>query len=104
MTKHTPGPWHVSNETGKPPIVYAADGYAVGNATVFHRKHGGIDTSDANARLMAAAPDLLAELKQAAVELEEAANVLEPSLPALASIYRVAADKKRAAIAKAEGK
>lgn len=37
MNKHTPTPWHVG-ETA-PTIVYAPDGFAVANATVFHGRH-----------------------------------------------------------------
>ena len=48
----TPGPWHVGESA--PCIVYAEDGWAVCNAVVFHNK---ADDPQANARLIAAAPD-----------------------------------------------
>jgi hypothetical protein len=51
--KHTPGPWHNNSA-----IVYAADGFAVANASTYHGKRES-DTLP-NARLIAAAPDLLA--------------------------------------------
>lgn len=35
--KHTLGPWHVG---GDGTIIFAPDGFAVANATVFHRMHG----------------------------------------------------------------
>jgi len=41
---------------------------------------------------------LLEALEQAALELEEAANVLSNSLPSLASIFETAAEQKRATI------
>ena len=57
-TKHTPGPWHIGKD---PAHIYA--GYTKHVATV----HGGDclppDVSDANARLIAAAPDLLQSAK-----------------------------------------
>jgi hypothetical protein len=56
-TKHTFGPWHTG---GDGTIVYAPDGFAVANAVVFHGRHGDGE-AEANARLMAAAPDLLAK-------------------------------------------
>lgn len=55
---HTPGPWHVGGKGDS--IVYATvDGgnYAVCNAVTFHGQPGFEDT--ANARLIAAAPELL---------------------------------------------
>lgn len=36
---------------------------------------------------------LIQELKQCKIELEEAANLLGPSLPGMASIYRIAAKR-----------
>lgn len=58
---HTPGPWRVG---GDGTIIYAPDGFAVANATVFHGRHPG--AAPANARLIAAAPDMLAELERLA--------------------------------------
>lgn len=60
-TKHTKGPWHTGGKDDR--VIYAADGYAVGNANVFHSKHEGDE--EANARLMAAAPELLEALQYA---------------------------------------
>jgi hypothetical protein len=57
--KHTPGPWHVGLKPG--PIVYSEHGEQVAN--LFEPL---IDEKEnkANARLIAAAPDLLAALKE----------------------------------------
>ncbi|WP_223717218.1 hypothetical protein [Pseudomonas aeruginosa] len=61
---HTPGPWHVSelNATGN------VDPYSIfiePNIAVIERKVAGQDQNDmADASLIAAAPDLLAELKK----------------------------------------
>lgn len=40
--------------------------------------------------------EMLAELRQCQTELEEAANLLEPRLPGMASIYRIAAKRVKA--------
>jgi hypothetical protein len=47
--------------------------------------------------------DLLAELRQCRVELEEAAKLLKPAFPGMASIYEAAAKRVAAVIAKATG-
>lgn len=61
---------------------------------------------EANARLIAAAPELLEALKQSVIQLEEAAKILEgpAGLPAMASIFTEAAKKKVSLVAKAEGR
>lgn len=51
---YTPGPWHTGAD-GR--IVYNAAGWAVCNAVTFHQRHQG-DEDRANARLIAAAPEL----------------------------------------------
>ena len=63
-TTHTPGPWRVTvaaGGTGRPEIVRAVDGLVV---RVVMQRAGAVSPSDA--RLMAAAPDLLEALKQLA--------------------------------------
>lgn len=50
MSEHTKGPLHVG---GNGTILYAEDGWAVANATVFHGRHEP-DESQANARRLAA--------------------------------------------------
>lgn len=93
MAGHTPGPWAVDREND----VLSDGGDFV--AAVF-----GDETcrEEANARLIAAAPDLLAEVEQCAIELEEAANVFDGSgFAGLARIYRGASKRAAAALAKA---
>lgn len=58
-TKHTPGPWHVGDHRGI--IVYDVNGIAIADAKTFHGKHGE-GAAEANARLIAAAPELLEAL------------------------------------------
>lgn len=57
MTQHTPGPWHVGVKQAEK-IVYDSTGWAVANATVYHGENDA-EQVKANARLIAAAPDLL---------------------------------------------
>ena len=65
MSQHTPGPW-VKAPTGpvmhgySQPIAIAQQGAANMVAGVFDDVSGGRDVADANASLIAAAPDLLA--------------------------------------------
>lgn len=75
-TTHTPGPWTVGNGS---PTVYAREhaicagpiiiGCALGNGYPIGR--GWAPDSAANARLMAAAPDLLAALEEVRKQLRE---------------------------------
>jgi hypothetical protein len=57
-TQHTPGPWHVGLKPG--PIIYGSD-----SSQVADLRADLIDKNerDANARLMAAAPELLTALE-----------------------------------------
>jgi hypothetical protein len=59
-TQHTPGPWHIGESN--PWLVYAPDGYAVADTRTYHGRHA--DTK-ADARLIAASPELLAALIEA---------------------------------------
>ena len=82
MSKHTPGPWAMVHEGG------ADGGYYIGaKDQVVILPRGRMDEADA--RLIAAAPDLLAALK--AMVLNDAHE------------YRDCHKAARAAIAKAEG-
>lgn len=76
-TEHTRGPWFASDEDGE---VYSLSDYS-SVAIVLMNEEG-----KANARLIAAAPDLLAALKMCVIERSEWL------------------DEARAAIAKAEGR
>ncbi len=90
MTTHTPGPWKWDFDLLGPdekPILEIGMGY--------DGQWGGESPNDANARLIAAAPDLLAALKKLADHFEaemRAHNGIPPLL-----------FNARAAIAKAEG-
>lgn len=93
--KHTPGPWIIFK--GEPFIVYAKID-AIGNLQTISLGNGRdylreADDKDgeaiANARLIAAAPDLLAALKDALIQLDE---------------HGLRGGLAESAIAKAEGK
>lgn len=98
-TKHTPGPWttYVSEWPNKIEV-RKLEHDQIGPAEVAHLAT--VISGPANARLIAAAPELLAEL-------EKCANVISHSLSELPDAYRKAAkaqaDAARAAIAKATG-
>lgn len=71
--KHTPGPWATDPEVDHEAVL-AADGGMVADCAIFgpdvyHRPQG---ASAANARLIAAAPDMLTAGKHLAVKLAEA--------------------------------
>ncbi len=101
MSTHTPGPW-VYDEG----IVYPQEDHA-GQAWIADIR-GAVD-ADANARLIAAAPDLLQALKDILHTLEQEQDVYDGAdgTPRANEAMRYLAehgDAIRAAIAKAEGK
>lgn len=86
-TKHTPGPWHegshrsIESQSGTLCEVYS---------------HMGIAEADANQKLIAAAPDLLASLR-------EALKIVDAYRRASGGDGDITAMNARAAIAKATG-
>ena len=92
-TKRTPGPWHTGGHGNT--IIYAADGWAVADVKVYHNRHNGYGETQANARLIAAAPDLLD-----ALEAVKAWDVSNLALDIPLEIRK----QMQAAIAKAEGR
>ncbi len=71
MTTHTPGPWHVSDQW-----IVATGPYEAENWDRAWICQWGSTTTEANARLIAAAPDLLAAL-------ESMLEAFEPHLVAI---------------------
>ena len=59
---HTPGPWATDPEVGHE-MVLGSDGKMVADCSIFARRKNEVATNRANARLIAAAPDLLAFAK-----------------------------------------
>lgn len=97
IAKHTPGPWKSVNVSSQGTAVYrridGLNGTHIGFAGAYKLHNSEI--AEANARLIAAAPDLLEAAQLAVIELAYVAHaeVESNALPLL-----------RAAIAKAEGK
>jgi hypothetical protein len=105
MSKHTPGPWFVAprnevNSAGHN-IAMIAD---LDWGQYRDAEDNGEAEFEANARLIAAAPDLLEALKAAMAFLDE--NVADPDITAgMAQAYIKLRDiNPKAIIAKAEGK
>ena len=101
MSKHTPGPW-VLSDVDTAHMMF--DGLFARPVFAFHGgkgdKHpamayGSAETVEANARLIAAAPDLLAELIEALEVIQDYAAENGDSPACIGTIY--------AAIAKATG-
>lgn len=96
MTQHTPGPWKACFPVGNPPFV--------GNeGTVIIQKVGPLGNTpiaQANARLIAAAPELLAALKDVC---EGACWSLSGPQHHIAAVDASKIEHARAAIAKATG-
>lgn len=97
-SKHTPGPWMMatrpSSIVGWPVVAPYAMGRSVCNVTAGH------DESAANARLIAAAPDLLAALKDARETIIQHVNSRGSEAEGSSADWVAEID---AAIARAEG-
>ena len=102
-TTHTPGPWHIGSGNGEGSI-FAENGrmrLETGGTTLYPICHNvstwNIDEDDANARLIAAAPDLLAALETCVSELNQLAFLANDKLA------NAAIEKGIEAIRKAKG-
>ena len=71
MSKHTPGPWRYTPEDGRLPDVYSGDGMTRWNVASINSLRDGFD---ANARLIAACPDLLDALEACEMRLTHLAQ------------------------------
>ena len=91
MSKHTPGPWGLDGN-----LIEGPDGERVACITAYSRR---TPKQKANARLIAASPDLLAALQALVAELDGSGKPY--SSDSYAPEHFVTAAK--AAIAKAEG-
>lgn len=93
---HTPGPWSL-----KGCGIYAPDGWLISATGDDEAPHNDGDTQEANARLIASAPDLLASLRNMCSALNAARD------PECAEIFAVKITKTHeralAVIAKATG-
>ena len=108
---HTPGPWELGDEGVYIGSVYDADGLRV--AFVYFQDEKSEtgrprQEEEANARLIAAAPDLLEALSDALDLLAEIDNAVRDEhrrngAPQSKSVAGIIADRARAALAKAGG-
>lgn len=99
MTEHTEGPWAIVTRTGPREVTLQRRHWEIGQQELPHRGVGiAFGDTEANARLIAAAPELLDALKQALVVMESVAEThgYDTEVGAVPAA--------RAAIAKAEGK
>ena len=93
-TPHTPGPWTANSQR----FIDDAHGLTIAHCPSYNGTHP-TETQLANATLIAAAPDLLLALQIAANTLETVYRERDPKNIAA----KCAAERARAAIAKAEG-
>ena len=101
-TKHTPGPWRYNIETGYRKI----DVVTAENANLIAElPFSGSMAPEANARLIAAAPDML-EALEAVIGSHEALVIKDKPLPdaRFETVSTEAIAAARAALAKAEGR
>jgi hypothetical protein len=111
VLKHTPGPWKLATHLGDPCTVYIERGQddEPGICTTDGADFVPVDSEEeqeANARLIAAAPDMLAALKSAQASLRawNTMGLSGPSAKQVAAAYENSPEMKAisAAIAKAE--
>ena len=102
--QHTPGPWSIALSTDHTPAVTVpvhpseGSGFVVAHINRLPRMGSVLGDADANAHLIAAAPDMMAALKAIDIEardIDADGNIILPS-----HVW----DAARAAIAKAEGR
>ena len=102
---HTPGPWHVEDAPDSGLIFIRSHPAEVSLANI---RKGQDHPNEANARLIAAAPELLEALKAIEGRITKAANAFYVSgkrsdLQAAFDGWKVDAQQARAAIARATG-
>jgi hypothetical protein len=107
QAKHTPGPWRWTNE-------FRTRDNSITESLIGHEGYGimscdGLPNSPkrANARLIAASPQMLKALRRIALEAEAVASILEEVGESVTGCKKRAqwiADWSREAIAKAEGR
>lgn len=99
-TNHTPGPWALSEETLRDDLrSKLVHGLPEGMLAIVRVENQGAYYGDANARLIASAPDLLAALKALQIQALQS-DVNDPSNEWGCEALAMA----RAAISKAEGR
>ena len=111
MSEHTPGPWHTHGTAIHAQYRYAGRKHhhhvAEVSPLVSAEAHGDIGTPEANARLIAAAPDLLEDRKRRLDQEERFLAAMSPAdraIGGMAVLLKAWIKEDRAAIAKAEGR
>lgn len=94
--KHTPGPWHAGEYEEYDQAVIGPAGIMVADCSIYHETRS-IETNQANARLIAAAPEMYAALKAL---LKECSDNYRSGRAIVPSVMADACD----AISKAEGR
>ena len=96
MAKHTPGPWETDKMEGDffPRVILPPREDWCKSSITINEGRGDMEECQANARLIAAAPDLLEALR----ELAGCLNVLNPNRRLVKALREA-----RASIAKAQG-
>jgi len=94
---HTNSPWHLGKRAGNPAI-YGEDGTEIAEIL-----HGLTPEWRENARLIAAAPEMLAALESLAVGLSPASLDMQRESENLADLCRVCREIAENALAKAKG-
>ena len=104
MNTHTQGPWKIGvRQPTSDKFIYGPQGEEIADCD---RKTNFSEENLANARLIAAAPDLLAALKGCADALNEAGKSFALNNPEAVrpNMFEIHAGNARSAIAKAEGR
>ena len=97
QSNHTAGPWHIGlRQPTSDKFIYGASGEEIADCD---RETNFPQDNLANARLVSAAPELLAALQYCL----EAANAHESKALHSGKLYEIVQEKARAAIAKATG-
>lgn len=100
MNEHTKGPWHVGGAHGR--IIYAADGYAIADATVFHGRHGdAVETATANAARIVACVNACAQMDNPEHGIRETDAFIQRQARSIATL-QAERDALRAALEDAE--
>ncbi len=103
VATHTPGPWKLADLGRDVGIVSARDGFTSNIAVCSRLYRDEAMDCKANATLIAAAPDLLAALENAAAQFDFTVAALAKGQTVSISSLQNCAAAARAAIAKAEG-
>lgn len=98
MSAFTPGPWKVWYTAAGPRVKTES------NQLLARVTGGEVGQWDANAALIAAAPELLYALKEAVIDINSLCDVLETVPGCKPKAFRKGAEIYLAAIAKAEGR